>query len=393
MINNDIENLIIRYCSNQISSDELNILNNWLNESENNKLVFKHYVSVNYNIEQYQTVNLSNLDVTWSGIESKIKKEKRKPAYWKYAVAASIVLFISLSIAYVKTQVHEQLPNQITTNPPVIIDNTIEAGTNRAVLTLEDGSSVILEDGKDFVSNNLSANGEHVLYSNSKVSKEEVKYNFLTVPRGGQFFIKLPDGTKAWLNSESQLKYPIAFVEGEPRKVELVYGEAYFEVSSSTEHHGARFIVGTHAQEVEVLGTKFNIEAYKGETNIYTTLAEGRVSVSNMFDNTILKEGEQSKINVKIQNSIIEVASVDVEKVISWKNGIFSFRNETLGEIAKVLSRWYDVDIVFLNHDLEDIRFNGVSRKNQNIEEILLNIKHTKFINSYEINGKTIIIK
>lgn len=194
-----------------------------------------------------------------------------------------------------------------------------------------------------------------------------------------------------WLNSESQLKYPVAFVDGETRQVELLYGEAYFEVSPSTAHKGSRFKVKTRMQNVEVIGTEFNIKAYKEEANIYTTLVNGKVQIGNATAKNILAPNQQSKLS--INNDRIEIYEVDVYNEVSWRKGLFVFKGMSLKEISKVLSRWYDVDIEFANPAQGNIKFNGVLNKNQNLEEILTTIQTTKFINAYEIKNKKIIIK
>ena len=392
MIDYKIEALVIKYFTNQINSEEIQVLNNWLKEKEKNRLVFKHYVVTNYSIEQFRSAQSANF-VSWDDLESKIKPIKRNTSFWKYAVAASVILFVSLSIVFINKREKNNSINIITIAQPTLINNDIEIGSNKATLTLEDGTDIFLETGKDFVSNNVKANDAGVVYRDAKVLKGEIKYNYLTIPRGGEFYVQLPDGTKVWLNSESKLKYPVAFAKGESRKVELVYGEAYFEVSPSANHNGAQFIVNTQMQEIEVLGTEFNIKAYKDEPRILTTLSEGSIAINNGFEKATLKPGEQSEINTKGQNNTINITNVNVKKVVSWRKGIFTFTNLPLKEIAKVLSRWYDVDIIFMDKELENIRFTGVSSKNQNIEEILINIKNTNYINNYNIDGKTILIR
>ncbi|WP_396187505.1 FecR family protein, partial [Flavobacterium sp.] len=199
------------------------------------------------------------------------------------------------------------------------------------------------------------------------------------------------DGTKVWLNSETQLKYPVAFTDGATRQIELVYGEAYFEVSPSTKHKGAKFKVLNQSQEVQVLGTQFNIKAYRDETNVYTTLVEGKVAVSNSKINKILKPSEKSNLN--LLEKTIAISKVDVYNEISWKDGVFSFRKKPLGEIMKVLSRWYDIEVQFENQDSKNARFNGVLGKEQKIEDILKRIKKFKVIKDYEIKNKKVIIK
>jgi transmembrane sensor len=257
-------------------------------------------------------------------------------------------------------------------------------------LTLENGSNITLEKGKNYRAENLKSNGEELVYQPKNITKAQIKYNYLTIPRGGQFYVQLSDGTKIWLNSESQLKYPISFIGGETRQVELVYGEAYFEVSPSTNHNGSKFKVLTSMQEVEVLGTEFNIKAYKDETNIYTTLAEGKVVIRNGFSSQNLIPTQQSNLNLK--NNTITISAVDVYSETSWKKGLFSFKSTELKEIMIVLSRWYDVNFVFSNAKIENIKFNGVLSKNQTIKEILTTIKDTKFIKDYDIKDKKITI-
>ena len=170
----------------------------------------------------------------------------------------------------------------------------------------------------------------------------------------------------------------------------MVYGEAYFEVSPSTNHKGAKFKVNHKAQEVEVLGTAFNVKAYKDETNIYTTLVEGKVEINTPNLKQILRPNQQSNVDI-IENKL-SVSVIDVSTEISWKNGIFTFNGKSLKEIMKVLSRWYDVEVVFENKELELIKFKGVLEKEQPIEEILAIMKSSS-ITDYEIKDKVIILK
>ena len=169
----------------------------------------------------------------------------------------------------------------------------------------------------------------------SKTS-EKLKYNYLTIPRGGKFFVELSDGTKVWLNSETQLKFPVQFIAGQSREVELVYGEAYFEVSHSTDHDGDSFVVNQNEQQIEVLGTAFNISAYKGDNVIYTTLVNGSVALSKADAKDILKPGQQAK-NI-INASRFDIYEVDVAGATAWKDGLFMFNDETLEEMMNQLA-------------------------------------------------------
>ncbi|TYA81913.1 FecR family protein, partial [Seonamhaeicola marinus] len=271
----------------------------------------------------------------------------------------------------------------------VATQNNIHAGTNKATLTLEDGSKIALEKGQNYINNNIKSNGKELIYSTPATTKQSISYNYLTIPRGGQFLVNLSDGTKVWLNSDSQLKYPTNFIEGETRTVELVYGEAYFDVSPSTINNGTKFKVLNNHQTIEVLGTEFNIKAYKEDTHILTTLVEGKVMVTNHTNSTVLKPNQQSIITPN--NNKIIVNTINVYNEISWKDGVFSFKNKPLKEIMMVLSRWYNVDVNFKNKNIEHELFGGSFDKTQNIEEILTMIQNATNMSFIIQNGQVII--
>ncbi|MFB9053910.1 FecR family protein [Formosa undariae] len=309
-----------------------------------------------------------------------------------YAVAASIVLLIS--VTFMLTQQKDS--SEIYEPLEIIVDSkSIPAGTDKAVLTLEDGTEVVLTDNTNYKTNCLESNGEKIVYNtspiNDTIASSEIKYNVLTVPRGGQYFVKLADGSQVWLNSESQLKFPTAFIEGETREVELVYGEAYFDISPSSKHAGAKFKVNNQNQSVQVIGTEFNIKAYKDESKIYTTLVEGKVVVDSKDHRKDLTPNQ--KLTLDVLNNNITINNVDVQSEISWRDGIFSFKGDALKDIMKIISRWYDVDVQFENKNLEDIKFKGVLVKNQNLTQILETIKNLSIIKSYHLHDKTLILK
>lgn len=378
--------------------DFLLLLNRYLsgdtNLEENNKLL-NYYESFQTDKDWDETLGSKDeLELKMrTRLQNAIQSEDSKiisiqPFYTKtsfklVAMAASLLLLISISLIINKT-------NPLKIETPQVAHKEILIGSDKATLTLEDGSVVALEKGKSYTKGNASSNGEKLIY-NSNGKSAAIANNLLTIPRGGQFFVQLADSTKVWLNSESQLKYPVAFVDGQTRQVELVYGEAYFEVSPSTKHKGSRFKVKTQEQNVEVIGTEFNIKAYRNEPAIYTTLVEGVVAVSNAAKKQILTPSQQSKITE--YNGNISVSEVDVYNEISWRKGLFVFKGMPLKDIARVLSRWYDVDIVFADPALGNVKFNGVLNKNQKLEDILTTIKNINFINAYEKKDNKIIIK
>ncbi|AUP80679.1 FecR family protein [Flavivirga eckloniae] len=385
-----IDNLIVKYITKSATAEDLDLLSEWIKDPENKK-EFKDYVQTHYAI----TYNLENIDPeeTIAYLLKRIQKEKsisyrliNQPVV-RYIAAASVVLFITMGIWFTRT-------NTVISSDviePIIVNNQIEAGTNKAVLILEDGSNIILHKDRPYNGEHVSSNNEELVYNNNATNVAEVVYNVLSVPRGGQFSVKLSDGTKVWLNSESRLKYPKSFIEGQDRDVELVYGEAYFDVSPSTDHNGATFKVHMQNQEVEVLGTEFNIKAYQDETNIYTTLVEGKVAVTTNDKNEILKPGEQSNLN--IETKVVQINTIDIFREIAWKDGVFSFKGKKLKDIMTVLSRWYDMEVVYENKSLENKRFNGTLYKNQKIYDIVNSMKETNVINTYEIRNNTLIIK
>ncbi|MCK0131560.1 DUF4974 domain-containing protein [Flavobacteriaceae bacterium F08102] len=386
-MNEKIENILVKYLMNAADIEELEVLTNWL-KKEKNAQVFKNYIRINYAMD----INTNEFDTKKAkkAYLDKIKQDKKRVhrlkiyTYLKY-VAAAVIVF---GLGYFYKQ---GVFSELDFTKSIHVNNQIVAGTDKAILTLENGEEVILTKGVSFKTQQAMSNGEEIIYKAGERDTSEIAFNYLTIPRGGQFFVELADGTKVWLNSESQLKYPVSFINGKSRIVELVYGEAYFEVSPSIMHDGAKFKVNNAAQEITVLGTKFNLKAYKEEPNIYTTLVEGKVEINTPSRKQVLKPNQQSEVQIK--NSQLNVREVDVVGEIAWIHGDFVFKHKTLKDIIAVLARWYNVDFDIQNKSLENVKFNGEFGKSQNLEEILNLIKNTNYINQFEINEKKILLK
>lgn len=381
MNQNRIDNLIIKFIEDRISVEESVSLVKWLDKSKENQNYFNGFVGVNYLINVDKVYDerkaINKLKVLTNN-----QKKISTISLIKYAAVAAVALLISLPFIFNKDK------TQIT--EPLIVDNNIKVGSDKATLTLDDGNIINLGMGETYLANNLKSNGKEIVYSPEETQTSRITYHYLTIPRGGQYFVKLSDGTQVWLNSESQLKYPVSFIEGQPRQVELVYGEAYFDVSPSTKHNGSKFKVYTDIQEIEVLGTEFNISAYEDENAIYTTLVEGKVSVkSGTFSENLIPE-QQSNFNRL--NKTFKISQVDIYNQISWRDGVFSFKDKPLKDIMNVLARWYDFKVVFENKDLEKDLFGGAFSKDQNLNKILNMIENSNNIN-FEISQKTITIK
>ncbi|MGW9687148.1 FecR family protein [Flagellimonas sp. 2504JD1-5] len=370
--------LILKKLNNKLTVEEEQIFDEWISESEVHKSYFKK-VQESY-LQKSQ--NFVDIQKGWERINENMDTPKGVRRYWKYAAAAVILALVSLPFLMSEKDITEQ--------PITIVDNVIEIGSDKATLTLEDGTKVPLEKGKAFNTQTLTSNGKELVYKTKADHAKAIKYNTLTIPRGGQFYLVLSDGTKVWLNSDSELRYPVTFAESSPRKVELLYGEAYFEVSPSTQNNGTHFLVATQNQEVDVLGTEFNIKAFKEDSFIETTLVNGKVAIKTGDNINNLTPGYQSILD-KGTNEM-NIAKADVYNTISWKDGLFSFKNMSLKDIMTVLSRWYDVEVDIVNEEVSTVTFNGVFNRNQDLENILSIIQNTNEA-KLTTKGKTIMVE
>lgn len=374
--------LIKKKINNTLTEEEGRIFNSWYNESKDHRSYF-HKVENN----SQKGIDVVDIKNAWAGISSKIKRKEKSYSFYKYA--AAIAILITAGAIWFRNKENIQVHPTIDT--VVIQKDSIQIGTDKATLTLDDGSEIVLAKGESVKTDKASSNGEQLVYADGQVSAHKIiAKNILTIPRGGQFVLVLADGTKVWVNSETRLRYPVAFTANKTREVELVYGEAYFDVSPSTDHNGSHFVVHTEGQSVEVLGTEFNIKAYNEDKYVSTTLVEGKVIVENGIESKNLSPGHQSTMDRDSKK--MKVSKVDVYNEVSWKNGLFSFKNRSLEDIMQVLGRWYDVDVVFQDKGIGELTFNGVFRKTLSLKEILDIVQNTNEV-KYEINGKTIIMK
>ena len=286
---------------------------------------------------------------------------------WRWA-AASIILLLGVGT---------YLWQSSKTNTPTVAITDIAPGGEGAILTLANGKQVVL----DSLANGLIAvqkgaqtiirNGE-LVYDASGAAAGEVMYNTMRTPKGRQFRLQLPDGTRVWLNAASSIRYPTAFT-GEERKVEIT-GEAYFEVAKAFSAGGREGVIPFRVNvrnkaEVEVLGTHFNINAYENEKGIHTTLLEGSVRVMQRSSALVLKPGQQALIS-SIGEKIQLVNHADTDKVMAWKNGLFYFEGLTLEEAMRQLERWYDIEVIY-EGAVPNIRFGGKMRRDISLSGLL----------------------
>lgn len=325
-----------------------------------------------------------------AGIDEKIKNLQNNETYKlrlrSISIAATILCIAALSIYFYNNQ--QQIKPQVVKNK---MKADIAPGSNRAILTLSNGSKISLNDAKiGTVSNQngtliTKANDSGLVYKGVNPNKGEMLFNRIETPRGGQYQISLPDGTKVWLNASSSLKYPLAFSEKE-RKVELE-GEAYFEVAKNRLQP---FKVFTKSQTVEVLGTHFNVNSYNDEPSTKTSLIEGSISVMYNLKTAhrILRPGQQSILTD--QNVILK--NIDIDEVVAWKNGYFKFNQESLQSILRKISRWYDVDIEYTDEaSIEKLSFSGTLSKYSNVSKVLNKLELTNSVRFKIIDRKIIV--
>lgn len=271
--------------------------------------------------------------------------------------------------------------------PLPVASKIIPAGEKKATLTLADGTEVHVEEITAQILQEKGMNIEYrngeIVYHKSEEKTTEVVYNKLEVPRGGECMIKLDDGTKVWVNAETKLKYPVTFV-GDRREV-VLEGEAFFDVAKNEKP----FIVETSFGDVRVLGTAFGISAYASESESYTTLVRGKVSVEREGgEPVVILPGEQV---VTSKDGKMIKQQVDVEEFVGWKDGIYVFKEKSLGEIMKTLERWYNISVDFQEKSLVDLPFTGNLKRYDDINVFFDALTRTGDM-KYRVEGNQVIL-
>lgn len=333
------------------------------------------------------------------GEEKEVKQLSLFRKMW-VRVAAAVIIISAGAGLYFSGKSKSDLIVEVKTEHPAAKD-VITPGGEKAILTLADGSTIILDS---------AATGELVQQGGTKVIKlddgqlsytvaskntDEVLYNTMTTPRGGQYKLVLPDGSRVWLNAASSIRYPTSF-KGYERRVEIA-GEAYFEVTKDPARPFRVAVVPTanhkSNMEVEVVGTHFNINAYSEEPGIQTTLLEGSVKIKNQTPignrMIVLKPGQRSEVRGDNALSILVDDDIDIDEIMAWKNGNFLFNSSDIQTIMRQISRWYDVDISYQGKISKET-FSGVVSRNSNISQVMKIMQEGGV--KFNIEGKKIIV-
>lgn len=392
-MDSDFKHLIDKYLNNTLTAEENQRLKHLLQQGEHTDSLeqmiladLQQHRPMEEDDEPLRSAILEQLETKMALLEDNRTTPMRhtRKNYRSLLSAAAILLLVIGAWLYFHHSA--RLQPQVASKPAP--PKKIAPGGNKATLTLADGSEIQLDDSDK---GNIAVQGgikvikmdNGVLAYNGKNTTGENMYNTIRTPRGGQYEIMLPDGSRAWLNSASSLRFPASFTG--PRREVTLTGQGYFEVTKDKEHP---FIVHTTRTDINVLGTSFDIMAYEDEPETNTTLVEGAVTVRDKNGEQTLKPGEQAHLDLTSHS--MSIRRPDVEEVIAWKNGKFQFGKSDIRTIMRQIARWYDVEIEY-DGDLSGLRLSGVLSRKGDIAELLDALEETGDVHFRTENNKIIV--
>lgn len=392
MLRERLQYLVNRYFNGICTEEEQTELARWIDTAENDDAL-RELVEETWN--GYQPKTAMPEEVSGRILSSLFVKEKEKAPFagrlrfmrqWRAAAAAAILLVMAGTAYRVFRPSAEQA---ITAEAARRYLNEVPAGGNKAVLTLGDGTVITL----DSAANGLlaqqgqvqvlkMANGQ-LRYQGNGGQVEATSTNTMRTPRGGEYRLTLPDGTRVWLNAASSITFPVAFT-GQERSVQIT-GEVYFEVAHQKEQP---FRVSAGDMTVEVLGTHFNINAYQGESAIRTTLLEGAVKVNSGGAAAMLLPGQQARITGSGNVNVAD--NVDVEEVMAWKNGYFQFNDADMQSVMRQLENWYDITVTYEGGKVPERSFGGGIQRSLPLTKVLKILEENDV--KFRIEGRNITV-
>ncbi|MBS7154738.1 MAG: DUF4974 domain-containing protein [Sanguibacteroides justesenii] len=376
----DIAAIILAYLRDEVDEEGLRELNVWLEESDSHKALFARIQDEKMQYEDIQKILSYDAGGAWQVVQQKAAWRRRKRLTRVYRVAVSVVIIFGVAIAFL-------LREEATTVVPVVKVEEITPGRSMAKLTVASGDVYHLDSlhQVDLITSLAENNGKEVVFIDRQLEEgaSEIKYNKVEIPRGGEYQIVLGDGTRVYLNAQTELRFPESFASSEQRLVYLS-GEAYFEV---TKNPSKPFVVQCKDYAVKVLGTSFNVNSYEGDETSKTTLATGKVEIDMDGKQTILNPGQQAII----KNGEVNVKEVDVEVYTTWMFDNFRFQSESIQEIMTKLSRWYAIDVFYMNESVRNYHFTGYLPRYAKIADVLELLSLTTNI-KFDVEGKTVIV-
>jgi len=403
MNQNKLEEFLRLFVDGGISKEEYDQLFDYIRSNPDDGDLNNAIDNVFRNSKRFSTLNPENRELIFQNIirnkhfDTEIQNKTENspnfaPRLWyQLGIAASILILLTTGLFFYtnRTPVQKVAVKIAETKAQVIAP-----GDDKAILTLSDGSKIILEDAKNGILANQAGisiqktSDGKLLYSFSSSansvtpeSEDKILYNKIETPIGGKYQVNLPDGSKVWLNSSSSLRFSALF-NGDTREVELS-GEAFFDVSKNK---SKPFKVITKDQIVEVLGTQFNINSYSDEGPIKTTLIEGSVKIIYKDKVVLLSPGQQ----FQPKESVAKVVEADTEEVVAWKDGYFVFKNEDIRSIMRKLSRWYNVEVNY-SGNVPEVGFGGNISRSKDISEVLDVLQLTNAVH-FKVEGRRITV-
>jgi len=365
-------------------------LENWIGQSADRKSLVEQITDQKSLRTELSELEQMDTESALLNVKKRIQEAgttlavKNTPYLWyRIAAAAAILCIVGFSFLYYSAR---HAPVQISD----FTKQDIEPGGNKAYLILASGKRLSLNDAVNGqlakeagVEITKTADGQ-LVYKIQEAVSTTLLSNTIETPKGGQYQVLLPDGSHVWLNSASKLIYPVSFSKKSVREVQLS-GEAYFEITKDKAHP---FIVKSLGQEVEVLGTHFNINSYQDEPGVKTTLLEGSVKIQQRSGRmVVLKPGQQALGS----SEGINVTTADVETSVAWKNGDFVFKQESLGSLMRQISRWYNVEVSYADESSKAVVLSGYISRSSNISAVLDSIQSTGKV-KFRLEGRNILI-
>ena len=363
----DIAAIILAYLRSEIDENGQQKLDVWLEEADSHKALFARIQDEKMQYEDIQKILSYDAGGAWQVVMR------------MYRIAAVVVVVLGVAMTF--------FFKEKTTVVPVAKVENITPGRSIAKLTVASGDVYHLESLKqvDLAVSLASNDGKEVVFTDQQLAEnvKEIRYNKIEIPRGGEYKITLGDGTRVYLNAQTELRFPESFANSEQRLVYLS-GEAYFEVAKN---QSKPFIVQCRDYAVKVLGTSFNVNSYEDDKTSKTTLATGKVEINMGGKLTVLKPGHQAII----KDGKVNVEEVDVEVYTTWMYENFRFKSESIQEIMTKLSRWYVVDVFYMNESVKNYHFTGYLPRYAKITDVLELLSLTTNI-KFDVKGRTVTV-
>lgn len=380
--------LLPKFAAGIATTAEHEAFNNWLNglSPEEFREVLAQYEALLSTQQQFSPHNEAMLQQLLLKIENDSQAPVRSLSTGKWLrYAAAVLLLAGIGTWFLLNP--KDKPAELAGNDiPAQKIQDVPAGKSGAILTLADGKTISLDSLQPGL---IAEHGSNITLKEGELSYEHwqqpgntasMLYNTMQTPRGRQFQLTLPDGTKVWLNAMSSIRFPVAFTSN-TREVTIT-GEAYLEVAKDARK---QFIVHSNGLRTEVLGTSFNVNAYDDEEAIRITLLEGKVNIHDGGNSFLLAPGMQALKNM----SGLKTLKVDTDQAISWKNGVFNFNQSSLPSAMRQIARWYDVEILY-EKNIPNIIFAGKIQRSLSLQQILKGLEDDQV--HFRIEGKKLIV-